>query len=107
TTDTSRVALALARSRIMSAVYPFYLLTDSREGRLKEAEITGKPPLDVLNSGDIRQGFVYNRVPYVTLKSIANNTEIDVIWEEFQEKLEPMRRYLNTALGKKWEEWDI
>ncbi|MCP5327642.1 MAG: site-specific DNA-methyltransferase [Sinobacteraceae bacterium] len=107
TTDTSRVALALARSRVMSAVYPFYVLTDSKEGRLKEADITGKAPVDSVTGGDIRQGFVYNRVPYVTLKSIANNAEIDVIWEDFQATLEPLRHDLNAALGKKWEEWGV
>ena len=40
TIDTSRVALALARARIMGARYPYYLLADSREGQLKEAEVT-------------------------------------------------------------------
>ena len=40
TIDTSRVALALARARIMGARYPFYLLADSREGQIKEAEVT-------------------------------------------------------------------
>ncbi|MCY4265782.1 MAG: site-specific DNA-methyltransferase, partial [Gammaproteobacteria bacterium] len=56
---------------------------------------------------NIRQGFVYERVPHITLKSIANNTEIDVIWEQFQEKLEPLRRQLNQVLGMAWEEWEI
>lgn len=107
TIDTSRVALALARARVMGAKYPYYHLLDSKEGWLKEAGLTGKPPVDVPAHGDIRQGFVYNRAPHVTLKSIANNAEIDVIWEEFQAKLEPLRRELNTELGKKWEEWEI
>jgi hypothetical protein len=44
TIDTSRVALALARARIMGARYPYYLLADSREGQLKEAEITRTAP---------------------------------------------------------------
>jgi adenine-specific DNA-methyltransferase len=44
TIDTSRVALALARARIMGARYPFYLLADSREGQLKEAEVTRSAP---------------------------------------------------------------
>ncbi|WP_316228053.1 MULTISPECIES: site-specific DNA-methyltransferase [unclassified Bradyrhizobium] len=107
TLDTSRVALALARARVMGAKYPYYLLADSKEGRLKEAELTGKPPVDGPTHGDIRQGFVYDRAPHITLKSIANNAEIDVIWEEFQAKLEPLRHELSVALGKKWEEWEI
>ena len=107
TIDTSRVALALARARVMGARYPYYLLADSKAGRQKEAELTGKPPLDGPTHSDVRQGFVYGRNYRVTLKSIANNAEIDVIWEEFQTKLESLRRELNAALGTKWEEWDI
>ena len=107
TIDTSRVALALARARIMGARYPFYLLADSPEGRRKEAELTRTVPSSQPTRGDIRQGFVYERVPHVTLKSIANNAEIDVIWEKFQTALEPLREQLNAALGQSWEEWQI
>ena len=107
TLDTSRVALALARARIMGARYSYYLLADSREGRAKEAEITRSVPSNALVRGDVRQGFVYERVPHITLKSIANNTEIDVIWDKFQQLLEPLRTELNKVLGKKWEEWEI
>jgi len=107
TIDTSRVALALARARIMGARYPYYLLADSREGQIKEAEVSRKEPSSTHTNGDIRQGFVYERVPHITLKAIANNAEIDVIWEKWQEKLEPIRKKLNEALGKKWEEWEI
>ncbi|MDR1840951.1 MAG: site-specific DNA-methyltransferase [Holophagales bacterium] len=107
TIDTSRVALALARSRLMGARYPYYLLSDSPEGQAKEAEITQTPPSNRPAYGNIRHGFVYERVPHITLKSIANNTEIDVIWEKYQEVMEPLRQQLNTALKQKWEEWEV
>lgn len=107
TIDTSRVALALARARIMGARYPYYLLADSKEGQLKEAEISRAAPSTAATYGSIRHGFVYERVPHITLKSIANNAEIDVIWEAYQEKLEPLRQQLNAALGATWEEWEI
>jgi adenine-specific DNA-methyltransferase len=76
TCDTSRVALALARTRLMSARYPFYILNDSPEGIRKEAEITGTIPPPHQTDNDIRKGFVYRRVPHITLGSIANNPEI-------------------------------
>ena len=107
TIDTSRVALALARARIMGARYPFYLLADSREGQTKEAEVTRTAPSSQPVQGNIRHGFVYERVPHITLKSIANNVEIDVIWEQSQAKLEPLRTQLNTVLKKSWQEWEI
>lgn len=107
TIDTSRVALALARARIMGARYPYYLLADSRDGQLKEAEATRTAPSEAPTYGDIRQGFVYERVPHITLKSIANNAEIDVIWEQYQKVLEPLRQRLNKLLGRAWEEWEI
>ena len=107
TIDTSRVALALARARIMGARYPFYLLADSREGQIKEAEVTRTAPSSKPVQGNIRHGFVYERVPHITLKSIANNAEIDVIWDQWQAKLEPLREKLNAALKKNWQEWEI
>ena len=107
TIDTSRVALALARARVMGARYPYYLLSDSRDGQLMEAEIVGKAPSEAATFGDVRQGFVYERVPHITLRDIANNAEIDVIWEEFQEKLEPLRKELNAALDRDYEEWEV
>ena len=107
TIDTSRVALALARARIMGARYPYYLLADSRDGQIKEAARVRKVPSEASTYNDIRQGFVYERVPHITLKSIANNAEIDVIWEKFQETLESLRQELNDALGTSYEEWEI
>ena len=107
TIDTSRVALALARARVMGARYPWYLLADSPEGQRKEAELAGRAPVETPTGGDVRQGFVYGRVPHVTLKSIANNAEIDAIWETWQAILEPLRKTLNAALGEAWEEWQV
>jgi adenine-specific DNA-methyltransferase len=107
TIDTSRVALALARARIMGARYPFYLLADSKEGQAKEGEVTRTLPKNHSTFGNIRQGFVYERVPHITLKSIANNAEIDVIYDQHQILLEPLREQLNTALKMQWEEWEI
>ena len=107
TIDTSRVALALARARIMGARFPFYLLADSREGQMKEAEVTHAAPSSQPTHGNIRHGFVYERVPHVMLSSIANNAEIDVIWDRWQAKLEPLREQLNAALNKTWQEREI
>jgi adenine-specific DNA-methyltransferase len=107
TMDTSRVALALARTRLMAARYPWYLLADSREGRVKEAALTHTLPPETPVHDDIRQGFVYERVPHITLKSIANNPLIDDIWEKWQGVLEPLRVNLNVTSGESWAEWQI
>jgi len=87
TCDTSRVALALARTRLMTAKYPYYQLKDSKAG--------------------IKQGFVYKTVPHITLKAIANNKEIDTIHAKWQEKLEPIQQELNKLLNQQWQEWEI
>jgi adenine-specific DNA-methyltransferase len=107
TIDTSRVALALARARLMGARYPFYLLADSRDGQAKESEVTRAAPSLQPVHGDLRHGFVYERVPHIMLSSISNNAEIDVIWDQWQAKLEPLRGSLNSALKKSWHEWEI
>ena len=107
TCDTSRVAMALARTRLMAARYPYYLLSDSPEGIRKKSYLTGKAPPEHKTHDDIRKGFVHERVPHITLKSITNNAEIDVIWEKHQETLEPLREKLNSALHMTWEEWEI
>jgi len=107
TIDTSRMALTAARSGIMGARYSYYLLKDSREGQIKESEITRSIPSNEATYGNIRQGFVYERMPHITLKFIADNTEIDVIYDTYQEKMEPVRVQLNKLLKKTWEEWEI
>ncbi len=105
TIDTSRVALA--RTRLMAGRFPYYLLADSPEGVRKEAEVTGKFPPDSKTDNDIKKGFVYKRVPHITLKSIANNPEIDAIHAKWQTQLEPVRKELNKLLQESWEEWEV
>jgi len=107
TIDTSRVALALARTRIMGARYPYYLLTDSHDGQRKESEISGTLKSNQPVYQSIRKGFVLRRSSYVTSGTIANNAEIDVICEKWRQTLEPLRESLNKALEKTWHEWEI
>ncbi len=76
TIDTSRVALALARQRVMGAKYPWYLLADTAEGHAKEQSLTAQTLPRQEFTGDLRHGFVYERVQHITLKSIANNPDI-------------------------------
>ena len=99
TIDTSRVAVVLARSRLMGARYPYFLLADSPEGLAKEAEVTRSVPKSTPTHGSIRQGVVYDRVPHITLKSIANSAEIDVIWDRLQPAVEDAIAALNAALA--------
>jgi adenine-specific DNA-methyltransferase len=98
TIDTSRVALALARARIMGERYPYYLLADSPVGLRKEAEASGRAFVEKPTHGNVRHGFVYERVPHITLKSIANNAEIDVLYEEHQPKVQAALDALNAAI---------
>ena len=110
TIDTSRVALALARKRLMTAKYPYYLLADSEAGLKKEMEITGRV-IQRPTFGKISQGFVYQRVPHITLKAIANNSEIDTIWEKYEAESERLRKELgvNTARPESapYQEWEV
>ncbi len=97
------------------------LLADSPEGTKLEMEASGsrdsaQRPFGVnrdfttkvvTTTGDIKRGFVYKRVPHVTLKSIANNEEIDAIHAKWQEQLDPLRAKINRVAKQKWEEWEI
>lgn len=85
TSDTARVALALARARIMRARYPYDLLADSREGQIKEAEVTRTAPSSQAVHGNIPTALSMSACSRIILKSIANNAEIDVSWEKWQE----------------------
>jgi adenine-specific DNA-methyltransferase len=107
TIDTSRVALALARQRVMAARYPAHLLQDSPEGALKEGELAGKPSKNEMFGNSVRQGFVYERVPHIQLGDIARNAGIDIIWEKWQAALTPLLDRLNEALDEAWEEWEV
>jgi len=107
TIDTSRVALALARSRIMGSKYPYYLLADSREGQIKEAELTRTAQSSNPTYRNIRQGFVNDRVPRVTLKAIVNNSEIDTIWEKYEGKIQELLARFNEVSGTKFKDWEL
>lgn len=105
--DTSRVALALARARIMGARYPYYLLADSPEGQEKLAEISRSGPLSGATHEDIRHGFVYRRAPQVTLQSFSRDAEIDVIWNRYHEEMEPIRSAIEEKRGIGLQGWQI
>lgn len=107
TIDTSRVALALARTRIMSARFPWYYLADSPEGQREESKWTGKPPSGAPTLSNLRHGFVYHRVPHVTLGDIARNSEIDVIAENWSAQLNDILRKLNQLVGASLEDWEV
>ena len=117
TIDTSRVALTLARTRLMSARYPYYALRDSEAGAVEELALQlGRRPTEIEAAeaaakgpftNDIAHGLVLHRVPHITLKSIANNAEIDVLYEQHQAILEPLREQLNAAAKTEWREWEI
>ena len=87
TCDTSRVAITLAKRRLMTALFDYYKLAHPDEG--------------------VGSGFNYTTVPHITMESIANNPELDDLWETFQPKLESLRQEINSALGESWEEWEI
>jgi len=60
----------------LSAKFPYYYLADTPEGRAKESSISGKPVDSSPTAGRIDKGFVYERVPHITLGSIAQNPDI-------------------------------
>jgi len=113
TIDTSRVALTLARTRLMAGRFPYYYLADdnpqiSQMNTDEEIKFyLRKSAQSADSSGDVRKGFIYRRVPHVTLKSIANNEEIDAIHAKWQGGLDDLRAQINKAAGQKWEDWEI
>ncbi len=107
TIDTSRVALTLARARLMSAMFPYYYLVDSQDGILHEAKITGKVPPDYKTENNIKKGFVYKRVSHISLESIANNPEIDTIYANYQPIIDALLAELNRLAKTNWEKWQV
>ena len=107
TIDTSRVALALARSRLMGAKYPYFIKKDSREGQIKEAELNKRAPDNSATSDSLALGFVYERVPHITLKAIAQNGNIDVIFDKWSPILEQILKKLNTSLNQSFNRWEV
>jgi adenine-specific DNA-methyltransferase len=87
TCDTSRVAVTLAKQRLMTASYDYYELKYPHEG--------------------LRSGFIYKSVPHVMLSSIANNPEIDDIYERMHPAIEASLAELNKAAKQKLKEWEV
>jgi len=98
TIDTSRIALNIAKTRLMTAVFPYYQLyadnnvtyTQDKNGKLK-AQITPKPENE--KTRDIAHGFVYEKVPHITLKSLANDEppETETLYDRPYEDKNRMR----------------
>ena len=91
TCDTSRVAVTLAKQRLMTASYDYYELKYPHEG--------------------LKGGFIYKTVPHVMLKSIANNPDIDSIYERMHPAIDEALAHLNeklvsTAADLLWE-WEV
>ncbi len=107
TIDSSRVSLALTRTRLMASKYPYYYLADSKDGAVYQQKVSGVATANEHFGEDIRQGFVLQQKPRVYLKDFANNTEIDVIWDKWQRQLEDILEELNNSLGEKWRDWEI
>ena len=76
TIDTSRVAVALTRTRLAALKLPYYLLADTPAGAQKEEEVTRRPTTQTAFGRDVRKGFVYKRVPHIMLRDIAQNPDI-------------------------------
>ncbi|MBH46601.1 MAG: site-specific DNA-methyltransferase [Halobacteriovorax sp.] len=107
TIDTSRVALALARSRIMGAKFPYYLLSDSEEGAKKESELSMQDFQPRKTFRNIMHGFVYKRVPRITLKAITQNHEIDNICDKFEPLIKARLDSFNKLNKSKLNEWEL
>ena len=104
TIDTSRVALALARARLMGAKYPYFILSDSKAGRDKEAEISGGVSSYKQITNSLKYGFVYKRYGYITSGMIANNQSIDAIYNKWKDQIEKALQQYRNCDGEYLEE---
>ena len=107
TIDTSRVALALARARLMGAKYPYFILSDSKAGRDKEAEISGGVSSYEQMTNSLKYGFVYKRYGYITSGMIANNQSIDAIYNKWKDQIEEALQQYRGCDGEYLEEWEM
>jgi adenine-specific DNA-methyltransferase len=87
TCDTSRIAIAITRQRLMTARYEYFELADPERGPAG--------------------GFVYETVPHVTLESIARSAEIETIAAKYQPQIDGAFADLNKLLRKRWKEWEV
>ncbi|MBI2843140.1 MAG: site-specific DNA-methyltransferase, partial [Armatimonadetes bacterium] len=88
TIDTSRVAVSLARQRLMTATYPLY--------KVQNGELETE---NSVQSANPAKGFIYKKVPHITLKSIAQNVGLDPIFAKHAPVLEGKLAVLNDALN--------
>lgn len=107
TIDTSRVALTLARTRLMAATYPYYILADSPEGLAKTIDDAEDQDADNQEMYDIKKGFFYKSGPRVQLKSIGKDPEIDRIFEKWQLEMTPLLNEIHQASSERWREWEV
>ncbi len=97
TIDTSRVALALARQRLMTARYPFYKLRPVN-GEDLQRNPSGPWLTDPNGQIEGKSTFQCKTVPHITLKSIARNTALDLIFAKHEPVLSIRLSELNSAL---------
>ena len=75
TIDTSRVAIAVARQRLATSKFDYFLLQDSEAGAKREAELPGGQPITPSGTKDVQKGFVYLRIPRVSAATLAYGIE--------------------------------
>lgn len=87
TTDTSRVALSIARQRLLTAKFDYYKTRKTPDARPDDP------------NGNPSKGFIYKTVPHITLKSIAQNVALDPIFARHEPILEARLKTANDALA--------